>query len=71
MVHDRVIIVDYLLNTELGLLGRGLAVFRLQPWANLKAKQWNKIAKNGIYTGVYSENISVNPRSLCAVRCAC
>jgi hypothetical protein len=50
-----------------------LSVFRLQPQANLKAKQWNKIGKNGINTCtcVFSENISVDPRSWCAVCCAC
>jgi hypothetical protein len=44
-----------------------LSVFRLQPQANL---QWNKIGKNGISTRVhvFSENVSVNPLTLCVVR---
>jgi aldehyde:ferredoxin oxidoreductase len=48
-----------------------LSVFRLQPQANLQAKQRNKIGKNGISTRIFSENISVNRRScvLCVVCC--
>ena len=59
------------MNTELGLMNGCFSVFRLQSQANLQAKQWNKTRKNGIGTRIFSENISVNPRCLCAVCCAC
>jgi hypothetical protein len=55
--------VDYLFNTALGLMGGYLSLFGLQPQANLQAKQWNKIGKNGNSARIFSENVSVNPRS--------
>ena len=58
MVHDRVTIncglcIQYRAKPTSGCL----SVFRLQPQANLQAKQWNKIRKNGFSARIFSENI--------------
>lgn len=44
-----------------------LSVFRLQPQANLQAKQWKKIGKNGISTRIFSENISQLTLAVCVL----